>query len=205
MVRNFVPVLPEPAPGLSLPEWNAPLFFYFGRIDENKNFSEFVKGLSLLRTRLDQQPLGLVFGPVVPGFPLAEVIRSNHAEGFVVMFPPVPFEHSHILMQLLQRRRAIFVSCSKGESFGLSAAEAMSTGLPVILSDIPPHAALAGRSDALLYPLADLACLANRMASAITNYDALSAKSLELARHFSEQAFLDDWRRVAATCPAGIV
>jgi glycosyltransferase involved in cell wall biosynthesis len=133
------------------------------------------------------------------------VIRSNHAEGFVVMFPPVPFEHSHILMQLLQRRRAIFVSCSKGESFGLSAAEAMTTGLPVILSDIPPHAALAGGSEGLLYPLADFASLTNRMAAAITNYEALSAKSLELARHFSEQAFLDDWRRVAATCPAGIV
>jgi len=97
------------------------------------------------------------------------------------------------------------VSSSKGESFGLSAAEAMTAGLPVILSDIPPHAALVGHRSRFLYPLGDVRELARKMAAATEQYDDMAAECLELSREFSEEAFLADWEGVLGlplTCGA---
>jgi glycosyltransferase involved in cell wall biosynthesis len=101
-------------------------------------------------------------------------------------------------MQMLRQKRAVFVSCSKGESFGLSAAEAMTAGLPVILSDIPPHAALVSDRSKFLYPLGNVRELAMKMAAVAEQYDALASECVELSREFSEEAFLADWERLFA-------
>ena len=100
-------------------------------------------------------------------------------------------------MQMVRQSIGIFVSCSKGESFGLSAAEAMTAGLPVILSDIPAHRALVADRERFLYRLGDVPQLAAKMAAAIDRYDGLAAECLELSREFSEQTFLADWEQIA--------
>jgi glycosyltransferase involved in cell wall biosynthesis len=200
IVRNFVPRLPqtdEPGP---LPAWRGPVFLYFSRIDEHKNFTEFVEGLSWAREYCRQEPLGLVSGQIYPGYPVNETLEKNGVRGSVVVLPPVPFAKSHVLMRLLRARKAVFVSPSKGESFGLSAAEAMTAGLPVVLSDIPPHAALVDRRDRFLYPLGNVPELAMKMAAAIENYDEMSAECVALSAAFSEEAFLMDWEKLF---PAG--
>ena len=201
VVRNFVPELPAADAELSLPAWRAPVFLYFSRIDAHKNFAEFVEGLSTARHYLRTIPLGLVSGQLLPGYPLQEVIEKNRMHGSIAVLPPVPFDSSHLLMQLLRRKKAVYVSPSKGESFGLSAAEAMTAGLPVILSDIPPHAVLVGNRSRFLYPLGDVRALAMKMAAAVENYDELSSECLELARDFSEEAFLADWEQLLAVRP----
>ena len=196
LVRNFVPALPAVDPSLSLPEWRAPLFLYFSRVDELKNFKEFVEGLAEARQDLGREPLGIISGQVLPGYPVAETIERNRLRGSVIVLPPVPFETSHALMQMLRKKRAVFVSPSKGESFGLSAAEAMTAGLPVVLSDIPPHAALVSNRAKFLYPLGDVRELARKMVEATERYDEFSAEASELARDFSEESFLADWERL---------
>ena len=196
VVRNFVPHLPPMDRPLSLPAWRAPLFLYFSRIDELKNFVEFVEGISSARRYLRQEPLGIVCGQMLPGFPVQEVMEKNQVRGSIAILPPVPFDASHLLMQMLRQRKAVFVSPSKGESFGLSAAEAMTAGLPVILSDIPPHAALVSNRTKFLYPLGDVRELAMKMAAVTERYDELAAECVELAREFSEEAFLADWERL---------
>lgn len=201
VLRNFVPSLPDAEASLVLPDWRLPPFVYLGRIDELKNFSEFVEGLSRLRRLLPQPPLGIAIGQVVPGYPWQEVIRKHGAEGSVVLLPPVPFEKSHILMRLLREKRAVYVSCSKGESFGLSVAEAMSAGLPVVLSDIAPHADLVADRAKFLYALGDIDQLSRKMQTAMENYDTLSAECRQLARAFSEDAFIEDWNRLLDCCP----
>jgi len=198
VVRNFVPHLPPMDRALSLPAWRGPLFLYFSRIDELKNFAEFVEGLSSARRYLQKEPLGIVSGQILPGYPLTEVMEKHHVRGSIAILPPVPFESSHVLMHMLRQKKAVFVSPSKGESFGLSAAEAMTAGLPVILSDIPPHAALVSNRAKFLYPLGDIQALARKMAAATEQYDELSAECVELSREFSEEAFLADWDRVFA-------
>jgi glycosyltransferase involved in cell wall biosynthesis len=198
VVRNFVPHLPPMDRPVSLPAWRAPLFLYFARIDELKNFAEFVEGVSAVRRHLRKEPLGIVSGQILPGYPLAEVMEKNNVRGSIAILPPVPFENSHLLMQMLRQKKAVFVSPSKGESFGLSAAEAMTAGLPVILSDIPPHAALVSKREKFLYPLGDVAALARKMAAATERYDEMSSECVELSREFSEEAFLADWEGIFA-------
>jgi glycosyltransferase involved in cell wall biosynthesis len=200
VVRNFVPRLPQSDRPVTLPAWRSPIFLYFSRIDEHKNFVEFVEGISNLRQHLGEEPLGLASGQLLPGYPLVETIEKFGVRGSIAVLPPVPFAKSHILMRLLREKRAVFVSTSKGESFGLSAAEAMTAGLPVILSDIPPHATLVAGRDRFLYPLGDARALAMKMAAAVTHYDEMSAECRELSRAFSEEAFLEDW---AELFPAG--
>jgi len=198
VVRNFVPHLPAvDLPG-SLPAWRSPLFLYFARIDELKNVKEFVEGIAAVRQHLQQEPLGIISGQMLPGYPLVEDIEKSKVRGSVVVLPPVPFDKSYVLMQLLRQKRAVFVAPSKGESFGLSAAEAMTAGLPVILSDIPPHAALVGNRAKFLYALGDVRELARKMAAATEHYEEMSAECVELAREFSEDAFLSDWERLFA-------
>ena len=101
-------------------------------------------------------------------------------------------------MQMLRQKKAVFVSCSKGESFGLSAAEAMTAGLPVILSAIPPHAVLVSNRQHFLYQLGDVKELAMKMAAVSERYDEMAAECVELSREFSERAFLSDWERLFA-------
>lgn len=193
VVRNFVPQLPQVGGPVSLPAWRNPIFLYFSRIDEHKNFVEFAEGISEVRRHLQDKPLGVVSGQMLPGYPLLETMEKFGVRGSIIVLPPVPFAKTHIFMRLLRERKAVFVSTSKGESFGLSAAEAMTAGLPVILSDIPPHATLVGGRDRFLYPLGDTRTLAVKMSTAMENYEAMSAECRELAQAFSEEAFLEDW------------
>jgi len=199
VVRNFVPPLPELHEQLSLPAWKPPLFLYFGRIDELKNFAEFVEGLSHARHHLGKQPLGIACGQLLLGYPLKEVIDRNQMSGSVLILPPVPFAKSHVLMRLLRQKKAVFVSPSKGESFGLSAAEAMAAGLPVVLSDIPPHRSLVAGRRKFLYSLGDARELAARMAAALEQYDDWAAECIELSHGFSEGTFLSDWEGLFAS------
>jgi glycosyltransferase involved in cell wall biosynthesis len=198
VIRNFVPQLPPMERSLALPSWCGPVFLYFARLDELKNFSEFVEGLAAARQYLRAEPLGVVSGQVLPGYPVTELLEKNGVRGSVAILPPVPFENSHVLMQMLRQKKAVFVSCSKGESFGLSAAEAMTAGLPVILSGIGPHAALVGNREKFLYQLGDVQELARKMAAVSERYDEMAAECVELSREFSEKAFLSDWERLFA-------
>ena len=103
----------------------------------------------------------------------------------------------------MRQKRAVYVSCSKGESFGLSVAEVMTAGLPVILSDIPAHSALVSNRAKFLYPLGNLRELTNKMATAALQYDELASECANLSREFSEEVFLADWERLFA--PAEVV
>ena len=124
------------------------------------------------------------------------MLERGDARGSVLVLPPIPFEHGHALFRALRARKAVFVSPSKGESFGLSAAEAMTAGLPVVLSDIPPHRALVSGREKFLYPLGNIRGLTGKMAAAVEHYDKYSAECLDLSTTFSEAAFLEDWDRV---------
>jgi glycosyltransferase involved in cell wall biosynthesis len=159
--------------------------------------------VSYSRRYLAKEPLGIVCGQLDPGFPLRETIEKNKARGLILVLPPVPFENSHLLMQLLARKKAVYVSCSKGESFGLAAVEAMSSGLPVILSDVPGHIAIVSNRAKFLYPLGDVPALAMKMAAASEQYDEMAAECMELSGEFSEEAFLADWELLFAN--AGVV
>ena len=198
VVGNFVPRLPPPAESLALPAWRFPVFLYFSQINLHKNATEFIEAIAYLRQQLKTDALGVICGQLDPGYPLMEVIEKNRARGWIAVLPPVPFETSSVLMHLMRKSRGTFVSCSRGESFGLSAAESMTAGLPVILSDIPPHSTLVAHRAKFLYPLGDVPELAARMASVSAQYDELSAECQALSASFSDEKFICDWEELFA-------
>ena len=193
VIGNFVPRLPLPDREVSLPAWCGSLFLYFSQINLHKNATEFIEAIAYLRERLGKNAIGLICGQLDPGYPLMDVMERNRVRGSIVVLPPVPFETSHVLMHLVRKKRGAFVSCSQGESFGLSAAESMTWGLPVILSDIPPHRTLVANRPDFLYSLGDVPELAARMAAVDGDYDRMSAECEELSAAFSEEKFLSDW------------
>jgi glycosyltransferase involved in cell wall biosynthesis len=199
VVRNFVLPLPDVDESLSLPSWRVPVFLYFAQINEHKNVAEFIAAISYARRKFRKEFLGIVCGQHDDGYPVMDVIEKHKARGSILVLPPVPFEKSHIFMRLLRRNKGVFVSCSKGESFGLSAAEAMTAGLPVILSDIAPHATLVSDRAKFLYHLGNVQELAAQMVAAAEQYETLASECLELARAFSEEAFLSDWEALFHT------
>jgi len=201
IIRNFVPRLPETGRLLSLPAWRPPLFFYFGRVDEHKNLGEFIDGVIAARQDLGKETLGIICGQIDPEYSLAEAIAKRHARGTIAVLPPVPFDRAHLVLKMMRQQRAVFVSCSQGESFGLSAAEAMTAGLPVVLSEIPPHAALVSNRSRFLYPLGDARDLARKIAAVTRQYDEMASECLELSREVSEEAFLSDWKDVFGLTP----
>jgi glycosyltransferase involved in cell wall biosynthesis len=196
VVRNFVPRLPEIDGLPSLPAWRAPLFLYFGRIDGHKNLGEFIDGVCSASYYLQKETMGIVCGQIDPAYSLMEAIERHQARGAIAVLPPVPFENAPAILKMMRQKKAVFVSCSTGESFGLSVAEAMTAGLPVVLSDIPAHATLVGNRAKFLYPLGDVRELATKMAVVAEQYDELADECLDLSREFSEDAFLEDWEGV---------
>ena len=72
----------------------------------------------------------------------------------------------------------------------------MTEGLPVILSDIPPHADLVSGKPHFLYALGNVGQLTTKMGIAVEHYDAYASESLVLSREFSERGFLEDWERL---------
>lgn len=196
VVRNFVPRLPEGERLWPLPAWRAPLFLYFGRIDEHKNLGEFIDGVASAGQYLQKETMGIICGQIDPAYSLMGAIEKGHARGTIAVLPPVPFENARVILKMMRQKRAVFVSCSQGESFGLSVAEAMTAGLPVILSDIPPHAALVGNRPKFLYPLGNVRELGRKMAAAAEQYDELAEECSDLSSEFSEESFLEDWEGV---------
>ena len=85
------------------------------------------------------------------------------------------------------------LSPSIGESFGLAAAEAISSGIPVLLSDIAEHRFLVGAREQYLFPLSDVDALANGIASVADSYDACVSDMLSAREAFSANAFVQDW------------
>ena len=97
---------------------------------------------------------------------------------------------------------ALFVSTSRGEGLPVAALEAMATGCPVLLSDIPPHREVAERADFIpLVAPGDVVGFAREIARfrALTPAErrAIGEKCSRLARErFSVQRMNDGYERL---------
>lgn len=93
--------------------------------------------------------------------------------------------------------KGIFVSPSQAESFGLSAAEAISTLLPPVLSDIGAHLDLVDdAADIFTYPLGDIHSLASRIEYVFDNHSGMHGILRLLRDKFSATRFIANWERL---------
>jgi len=193
VVRNFIPVHDmQVSEGPRV--WEKRPLLYLGRMDDHKNFTEVLDIFQHYREFFGDDLFLLLVGPVFGKIDLpTELSRRNISDSTVVM-PPVNFDRVWQIYSQVKQHQGCFISASQAESFGLSAAEALSAGLPALLSGIAPHIDLMSGSLDYVYPLGDAAAGARKLKGIIENYDHAVAESEVFGQKFSEDTFLSDWQ-----------
>lgn len=140
-------------------------------------------------------------GPGSPEIAIEEELRRRGIRRAAVMLPAVGFPAARRLLLAMADAGGIFVSPSRSESFGLSAAEAISCGLPVVLSDIEPHRALVDDNPFFLYPQGEHERLAERIAW-LADHSAKAKDVLApLRNNLAARAFIEDWQALLSHYP----
>ncbi|OKB68760.1 hypothetical protein BHU62_01560 [Serratia marcescens] len=197
LLRNFVPwdhVTLEPHTIPSLPKWSRRPVLFLGRMDKLKNLTELLDAFVMLKERYAEKYMLVLCGPQSSEINLSAELESRNLVGDTVSLPPVPFLNVDKLLLAISHANGIFVSPSTGESFGLSASEAICADVPVILSNIEAHNYLvATRENEFTYSLHDARQLSEKIASIADNYAQSKASLSALKEKFSAHAFMNDW------------
>jgi glycosyltransferase involved in cell wall biosynthesis len=133
---------------------NALTLLFVSHYNYYRNFETLIRALPILRTRLPEKPIRLLLTSNLspgrnPGQYKAETlaaladklgVRQN-----IVELGTVPYSQLHHLYSAGQ----IYVSPAYAETFAHPLVEAMSSGLPVVASDLPVHREICG--DAAVY------------------------------------------------------
>lgn len=173
--------------------WGKRPLLHLGRVDSHKNATEVLDLLKRYQEMYGDDLFLLLVGPVEKDVDLDAEIGRRGLAGRVVVLPPVAFDRVPQVFSLVKAHGGIFVSASKGESFGLSAAEALSSGLPVLLSGIPAHLELVQRKMEYVYRLGDVQDGVRKLWAICSAYDQAAHDAHELGKQFSAGRFLSDW------------
>jgi len=167
---------------------------YFARLDELKNFSEAVDIFELL-TDIEE----LMFLVIGNGADNKLLINSLEQKGILkktLLRDRVDFDLAPSLIDLVRRHRGIFISPSKGESFGLSAAEFISGGVPVLLSEIPAHKELVNHDDRFLYELGNKQSAKAKILYLLQNWEEMHDLMKSYSNKFQGDTFIAAWQRL---------
>jgi glycosyltransferase involved in cell wall biosynthesis len=164
---------------------------YLARMDPLKNFPEAAQIFSSVQNRED------IFQIVIgQGAKLNEqlpFLQDRHILQNTVLREKIGFEKVPQFTDMVKKHRGVFLSPSTGESFGLSAAEFICRGVPVLLSDIAPHRDLVQNDRRFLYPLGDIPGAREKISVLLDNWDGMSRDITPYGEKFSSAAFLRNW------------
>ena len=197
-LRNFVPWDIQESKSIiesKFPSWTKKPILFFGRLDHLKDPLALLNAFQMLERRRKGEFMLLFCGPISQEIDLPKEISKRSLDSFSVVLPAIPFASAGRLFAAVSRAGGLFVSPSKGESFGLSAAEAISSLVPVVLSDIEAHVNLVrGFEKKLTYSTGDDAQLSIRIETVFDDYDN-ACEAVAIARNlFSATSFIDDWK-----------
>lgn len=195
ILRNFIPWdVVQTHENFRRPGWVRTPLLFFGRMDKHKNPLMLLDALALLEQRKDHRFFVLLCGTQVPEIDLQKAILKRGLHAQVMQLPPVPFSSTNEWLKLVKDLNGIYISPSLGESFGLAAAEAISVGMPVLLSDIAEHRFLVNsHEDDFLFPLDSVAILADKIVNIRNKYTECSVLMEQERKRFSSDVFMNDW------------
>ncbi|GIM45663.1 group 1 glycosyl transferase [Collibacillus ludicampi] len=170
--------------------------FYMGRMDKHKNTEELIDIFAKALNQLGDRFILVLAGNVMQDIDLWKLVHSRKIVNRLVYLPPVRFHKVSMLMALIKSNGGIFISTSKGESFGLSAAEAISFNLPVLLSDIPAHRELVNNDDTFLYALGNTDEAVAKLKGILDKYSLAVDRMKEFRKIFSNDSFIKDWKQI---------
>lgn len=168
---------------------------YFGGLEENKNIHTLIKAYSNAKPKIGNTKLVIISGDfqrslsgkIIPktsqAKTLYELAKKENLLNDIVFTGFVEEEH----MPLVTYYSSLFVHLSNEEGFGLSVLEAISNGVPSIISDIPVYRELFS-TKVLFVAQKNI----NQISDAIVNLindeklaDSLRSKSEEISRIYS--------------------
>ena len=177
--------------------FNKRLITYLGRLDDLKNYSE---ALNLFDLYVDQDEIMFtVIGNGVTQEENIHKLQSKHILRKTLLRDQIGFDQVPYLIKLVKHHRGVYFSPSKGESFGLSVAEFISGGVPVLLSDIDAHRDLVENDEDFLYSLGDVQLAKVKMDLILENWEAMSHKVAEYSNKFRAKTFITAWDKFMAT------
>ena len=179
--------------------WGKTPVCYIGRMDTLKNTKELLEIFASLRKKPGDDHFLLLVGDVRPHYmDVKEAIKKLRIEDRAAYYRPIPFEKVDVLLTKIKQHNGIFISPSMGESFGLSALEAMSNGVPVLLADIECHKPLVESDPVFLYRQGDIGDAISKFEHISRNYDELSASVARLSANYSSTLFIEAWNALFA-------
>ncbi len=170
-----------------------------------RNFETLIRALPLLRNRLPGRALKLLLTcKLAPGenpgayqtAEAAKLVRDLEVDDMVIELGAIPYQQLH----QIYRRSNIYVTPAYTETFAHPLVEAMSSGLPVIASDLDVHQEICGDA-ALYFPRFSSEELVNRIVEIVSSPSIaaqVSANGLARSeafswdRHVSELVALSD-------------
>lgn len=199
-LANFVPWDIEeyhPREHIALPGWTRRPILFFGRMDKLKDPAALLDAFRVLESRRKGEFMLLLCGPRSIEVDIDSEIAKRDLRDATVVLPPIPFNAASSLLEAVRRAGGLFVSPSRSESFGLSAAEAISALLSPVLSDIDAHLDLVeGAADLFTFPLGDVGALAIRLESLFDIRLGLEDVLCDLRNNFSARRFIRDWEKL---------
>ncbi|WP_080418715.1 glycosyltransferase family 4 protein [Burkholderia ubonensis] len=203
VMRNFIPWDIESNltdQRLRLTHWRRRPILFFGRMDAHKDPIALLDAFSMLEARRPGEFMLMLCGPTSPEIAIEEELHSRKIRQHAAILPPVKFSRASQLLITLAEAGGIFVSPSHGESFGLSAAEAIAFGMPVVLSDIEAHHALVDGRSNYLYSIGQATDLADKIIAIADDYETAASNLSPLRDKLSAHAFLEDWKGAIPNC-----
>jgi len=193
VVRNFIIEEAFASSNYQLPEWCLRPIIWIGRTDKIKNPHFIVKSLKKFRKVYGDKVFFCVVGSSIDEEDFVKFIEKEKQVDRVVFYPNIKFEKIGPFLRQMREKNAVFVSASKGESFGMAVAEAIYFGLPVLISDIPAHRDLVQNNEKFLYNSGDVDDFVNKLSKIVENYDEYAKDVLSLKANLSPEGFLQDW------------
>ena len=169
---------------------------YLARLDELKNYVEALDVFELFSE--DESVMFAIVGRAInlTQRRLLTLLRRKGIVGKTFVRHEIGFEAVPDLIRLIKSHRGIFISPSLGESFGLSAAEFMSAGVPVVLSNISVHRELVNEDERFLYKTGNAASAKDKVTKILADWEGASDRIAGYAKKFSGEAFLSSWREL---------
>jgi len=144
---GLVDFIPKPA---------HPIVAWIGRLDEMKNWKEFIDIAAILHRRLQQVEFWIV-GKAGSNEVDKELFRRAQKSGLLQRLRWVrglPYTYMPRLLDAVRTSGGIVVSTSKGDSFGMTVAEGMARGCAVVVPSAGPFTEFVTHGiQGLVYPL----------------------------------------------------
>lgn len=167
---------------------------YLARLDELKNYTEALDIFEKFKSSKDV--MYALAGKSADDVKLLDLLRSKKIINKTLLHTQIGFDSVPSFVEMIKSHCGLFISPSRGESFGLSAAEFMSAEVPVVLSDIDAHRELVNQDAQFLYRLGDLKEAVQKIEWILGNWDYSSKKMGEYSEKFKGDAFINSWKEL---------